>query len=472
MIFRGFSRLGAPLRPFAGYLPEYKNLLRLGLPVMITQLGIIVVSFADTMMVARCGTAELAASAFVNSIFMVAIVMQFGFAAGLTPLVGSLFSRGDSSGVGGMLKAGVAVNAALSVGFTVLLGILYFFIDRLGQDPALLPLARPYYLIVLASLVPMAVFNAFQQTSNGCTDTATPMWLIIASNVLNIIGNWLLIGGELGFPRLGLTGAGLSTLLARLVCVAGIVAIYLCSRSRRKYMDGWHMARGAEHRRRCRTVWTTSWPIMIQSGIECFLWSFGGVVSGWFGKIQLASYQVVNVVAQLGFMVYMGFGVATSIRVANYVGLADWRGVRRITVAGLHITLLLATLASLGFWLFFHPLVGLFTPDPVVQAAAVPLLLPLILYQYGDAVQLTYANALRGTGIVRPLMWSALISYIAVGVPAIMALAQWAGMGNVGVYYSFSIALVSVAVLYRISFSRAVRHLEAGPLIVGVSEGR
>ncbi|MDE6805792.1 MAG: hypothetical protein K2J05_03190, partial [Muribaculaceae bacterium] len=99
MNFRGINRIGAALLGRARYGTEYKNLLRLGLPVMVTQLGVVAVSFADTMMVARCGTAELAASAFVNSIFMVTIVMLFGFAAGLTPLVGSLFSRGDSDGV-------------------------------------------------------------------------------------------------------------------------------------------------------------------------------------------------------------------------------------------------------------------------------------------------------------------------------------------------------------------------------------
>lgn len=452
--------MGGALLGRASYGTEYKNLIRLGLPVMITQLGVVVVSFADTMMVARCGTSELAAAAFVNSIFMVAIVMQFGFAAGLTPLVGRLFSQGDSAGVGAMMKAGFVTNLLLSCAFTVILGIVWFFTDKMGQPPELMPLVRPYYLIMLGTLIPMAIFNAFQQTSNGCTDTATPMWLIIGSNALNIFGNWLLIGGELGFPRLGLTGAGLSTLVARVAGTVGIVLIYLFSRRRRPYLDGWRMARGEDHRERCREVWNTSYPVMIQSGIECFLWSFGAVVSGWFGKVQLASYQVVNTVAQLGFMIYMGFGVATSIRVANFTGVRDYGSVRRITTAGLHLILLLATASSLVFWFFFHPLVAMFTPDKVVQAAAVPLLLPLILYQYGDAVQLTYANALRGTARVKPLLWVAVVGYILVGVPVILWLAKGLGMQNVGVYYSFTVALVLVAVLLWLSFRRAVKWLE------------
>ena len=460
MNFRGINRIGAALLGRARYGTEYKNLLRLGLPVMVTQLGVVAVSFADTMMVARCGTAELAASAFVNSIFMVTIVMLFGFAAGLTPLVGSLFSRGDSDGVGAMMKAGFVTNLLLACAFTLILGGVYFFVDRMGQSPDLMPLVRPYYIVMLCTLIPLGIFNAFQQTSNGCTDTATPMWLIIGSNALNIFGNWLLIGGELGFPRLGLLGAGISTLTARVVAAIGIVIVYLVSSKRRPYIEGWKKAHGAEHTARCVMVWKTSYPIMIQSGIECFLWSFGGVVSGWFGKVQLASYQVVNTVAQLGYMIYMGFGVATSIRVANFTGINDFMGVRRITTAGLHLILVLATGSSLAFWLFFHPLVAMFTPDPVVQAATVPLLLPLILYQYGDAVQLTYANALRGTARVKPLLWVALVSYICVGCPVILWFAKGLGMQNVGVYYSFTIALILAAVLLWWSFRRAVAWLE------------
>lgn len=460
MVIRGVNRLGAALRGATQYKAEYKNLVKLGLPVMVTQLGVIVVSFADTMMVARCGTSELAAAAFVNSIFMVAIVMLFGFAAGITPLVGALFSKGDHKGVGGMLKAGFYTNVMLACVFVAVLSVVYMFVDRMGQDPALMPLVRPYYLVVLCTLVPMAIFNSFQQTSNGCTDTVTPMCFIIASNVLNIFGNWLLIGGELGCPKLGLLGAGISTLIARFFAMAGIVITYLVSRKRRPYMDGWRAAQGEEHRQRCREVWVTSYPIMIQSGIECFLWSFGGVVSGWYGKVQLASYQVVNTIAQLGFMVYMGFGVATSIRVANYVGLNDFRGVRRITTAGLHIILVLATVSSLGFWVFFHPLVALFTPDTAVQLAAVPLLVPLILYQYGDAVQLCYANALRGTARVKPLLWAAVVAYLCVGCPVIYLFAEVLGYHNVGVYYSFTIALMIAATLLWWFYRRAVKWLE------------
>lgn len=459
MRMRGKKMSGGVRALVESYGGEYRTLVRLGLPVVLTQLGVIVVSFADTMMVAAYDTTALAASAFVNSIFVVVTVMQIGFAAGLTPLVGALYSRGDSAGVGGMLKAGLSANAVVSLAFTLLLGILYFFLDHLGQPGEILPMARPAYLLMLGSLLPMAIFNTFQQTSNGCTDTATPMWLIMAGNVFNICGNYALIFGRFGCPELGLTGAALSTLMTRVLVMVAMWAIFANSQSRKRQMSAFGSLRvlGEKGRRLVRRVWNTSYPVMIQSGVECFLWTFGAIVSGWFGTVALASYQVVNTIAQLGFMIYMGFCVATSIRVANLTGLDDIAGVRKVAAAGLHITLALATLSSLAFLLFFEPLVNLFTEDTAVVTAAMSLLVPLILYQYGDATQLLYANAIRGTGDVRPLLWVSLLCYIVVGMPVVYLSAVTLGFGVPGVYYSFSVSLWLAAGLLLAGFYRIIR---------------
>lgn len=437
------------------YKLEYKNLWKLGLPVLITQIGIIIVSFADTMMVGAYGTDELAAAAFVNSIFMIATVMQIGFAAGMTPLVGALYSRKKEHEVGVTLRGGLQINILVSLCFTAIMGGIYFFLDRFGQPEELLPLIRSYYLIILATLLPMAVFNCCQQTANGTTDTATPMWMILGANVVNILGNYCMIYGHFGLPELGLTGAGLSTLTARYIAMAGIVLTFFMSRRYRPYLKG--LREGSEEIGQTRRkVWSTSYPVMIQSGVECFLWTFGAIVSGWFGKIQLASYQVVNTISQLGFMTYMSFGVATSIRVANYTGLRDIAGMRRITSAGIHLNLLLATMASLIFLVCGRQLIHAFTPDTEVIAVALTLVAPLILYQYGDAIQLTYANALRGTSDVKPLLWISIVSYIIIGVPLLLFLAKAVGWGNMGVYYSFSGSLFVASLLLRRAFNKAV----------------
>ena len=441
------------------YKETYIGLLRLGLPVLVTQVGIIVVSFADTMMVGAYGLDELAAAAFVNSFFMVAVVMQIGFAGGITPLIGALYSKGKRHEAGRTLRAGLQVNALVSVFFMALMGSLYFFIDCFGQPEELLPLIRPYYLVVLSSLLPMAIFNCCQQTANGTTDTAMPMWLILGANVLNIVGNYALIFGHLGCPRLGLLGAGLSTLTARTLACIGIL---LCLSHRQRYRDYWQgvldSSSGVGALR--REVWLTSYPVGIQSGVECALWSLGAIVSGWFGKVQLASYQVVNTIAQLGFMIYLSVGTATSIKVANCTGLRDVTGIRRIASAGLHLNLLLGTLASVVFIVWTRPLIHLFSPDEAVILSAMSLIVPLVIYQYGDAVQITYANALRGTSEVQPLLWVAVVSYLVIGAPLMLLLAVGSDMGNVGVYYSFSGALMSASLLLWRVFVRVCHRKE------------
>lgn len=440
------------------YLQSYKSLIRIGFPVLITQLGVITVSFADTMMVGAYGLDELAASAFVNSLFLIVVVMLMGFAGGVTPLIGALYGKGEHNEGGIMLRASLQVNLMVAIAFSVIMGAIYFFLGNFGQDPEILPLAKDYYLIILGSMIPMAVFNCFQQTANGTTDTATPMWIILCADVINIAGNYLLIFGKYGFPELGLAGAGISTLVARTSAAVAIVVVFAF---RRRYKPYWRplVSLHAGGARRV-SVWKTSYPLMIQSGVECALWSMGAVASGWFGKVQLAAYQVMNTISQLGFMTYMSFGWATSIRVANFTGVNDFKGIRQTTAAGLHLVLLLCTLASLIFLFFTRDLVNIFTPETDVIAAAIPLIAPLILYQFCDGIQLTYVNALRGTSEVKPLLWISLLSYLVVGIPLLLFMAVSLGMETVGVYYSFSGALLCAATLLFLTFRKVLRAKE------------
>ena len=154
------------------YKEEYAALVRLGFPVLLTQLGVIVMSFADTLMVGAYGVEQLAASAFVNSVFLIPMVMLSGLAAGITPLVGALYTKRKPYETGRIARAGLQINAIVSLIFTAIMGALYFYLDRFGQPDELLPVIRPYYLTLLTTLLPMSLFNALSQTSNGMTDTS------------------------------------------------------------------------------------------------------------------------------------------------------------------------------------------------------------------------------------------------------------------------------------------------------------
>lgn len=437
---------------------EYRAIAKLGFPVLVTQVGIIAVSFADTMMVGSYGTNELGAASFVNNLFLVPIVALIGFSTGMTPIVGALFGKGNLEDSGTSLRSGLILNIGMALLLTAVMGAIYFLLPGFGQPEELMPLIRPYYLVILSSVVFNAIFTCCQNASNGMQDTVMPMWIMIGGNLLNILGNYLLIFGKFGFPELGLLGAGISTASARLLMAAAILIGFGLRRRYGPLRAG--MARTADSQT-YYTVWKTSYPIMILNGVECCLWALGAVVCGWFGTPQLASYQIANIVGQFGFMIYISVGVSVTVRIANFTGTKDVEGMRRSSRAGLHLMLTLATLASLFFIFTGRHLFGIFTSDEAVIDAGLPLVIPLVLYQYFDAVQVNYGGALRGTGHVKPLMIVAVVSYIVFGAGSLFLFAKGFDMGNVGVYYSFSVTLLCAAVMLLHYFRRALREIEA-----------
>lgn len=187
---------------------NYRALLWLGIPIVIGQIGVIILGFADTLMIGHHSTHELAAASFVNNMFNLAIIFSTGFSYGLTPIVGSLFGQNRCEEVGRTLKNSLAANTLLAAIVCLVMAVLYWNIDKLGQPEELLPTMRPYYLVLLASLPFVLWFNGFKQFTDGITDTRISMWILLGGNVLNIIGNYLLIYGKAGFPELGLLGAG------------------------------------------------------------------------------------------------------------------------------------------------------------------------------------------------------------------------------------------------------------------------
>lgn len=437
---------------------EYKALVRLGFPVLITQLGTIIVSFADTMMVGAYGTDELASAAFVNNLFLVVMVAMIGFATGMTPLVGARYGKGNLEEGGVYWRAGLVLNLALSILASLAMTGVYFFLPEIAGSDELLHLTRPYYLILLSTVIPAAIFNCCLQTSNATTDTAMPMWIMIGGNVINVVGNYLLIFGKFGFPEMGLIGAGIATAAARYAMMIAIVVLMLTRKRFRPLKKGLRLRPGKFV---FKDTLLTSYPIMIQNGMECILWSLGAVVCIQFGKLEVAAYQIVNIIGQLGFMVYLSCGIAVSIRVANYTGMMNIEGIRKTARAGLHIVLIMATLASLLFIFYAKPMLGLFTGDMAVIEVAIPMIAPLVLYQYCDATQLNFSNALRGTADVKPLLLVSFISYLCIGIVSLYVLAVEFDLGNAGVYYSFALTLLSAAIMLYYFYRRAVRRLQA-----------
>lgn len=433
----------------------YARIIRLGLPILIGQLGTIVVGFADTTMVGHYSTEALASASFVNNVFNVAMFASLGFAYGLTPLVGALFSQGAGHRIGTLMRTAVAANLLFALLLTAIMSVVYFNLHLLGQPEELLPVIRPYFLIVLSGMVPVTLFNVFAQWSYAINRTRMPMWIILSANAINILGNYLLIYGHWGLPEMGLNGAGISTLAARLISMIAIMIIFFTQNQFRDYRKGF--LSGRIQTSSFRRVNATSWPVALQMSFESGSFTMAAVMSGWISATALAAFQVVVILGTLGFCIYYSMAAAVSVLVSNAAGLSDRRLMRRTAGVGYVIMLVLATASSLLFIFGGAHIMPLFTDDPAVISLALTLIVPLALYQYGDATQITFANALRGTSRVMPMFWISLISYIVVGIPATWTLAFPCRMGIYGIILSFSLSLFLAAALFLYFFMRTTR---------------
>lgn len=436
------------------------SILKLALPVMVSQIGLILVAFADNIMVGRYSTQALASSSFVVNVFNIVIIGGLGFSYGLTPIVGALFAGRKQGDIGRIVRVGLRANIAVGILMSLVMGTLYFFLDRMGQPDELLPIIRPYYLITLAGLIPLAVFNVFAQWSYGIRNTAMPMWILLSANAVNIIGNYMLIYGNWGAPEMGLTGAGISTLTARIIAMVAIVAIFLIKRSNRTYRTGFSGRDTSDGQRMAKVV-RTSWPVALQMMFETGAFSLCAILAGWLGTVPLAAFQVIIIVGTLGFCIYYSIGTAITVQVSNDAGAKSLAACRRSAFDGYAVMLFFAAISSSIFILFGRQLMGLFSQDEAVLAVAGSVIFPLVLYQIGDATQITFANALRGTANVMPMLWIAFVSYVVVGLPSSYILALPAGLGVYGILLSFSLSLFLAAALFMRAFIKTTgsKHL-------------
>ena len=433
----------------------YGSILKLGLPILVGQLGMIVVGFADNIMVGRYSTEALASASFVNNLFNITIFCCIGFAYGLTPVVGALFSQKRSEDIGATMRTGLWLNIAFTLLVMTVMTVIYYNLEHMGQPEELLPLIRPYYIIYLCGMLPVTIFNVFAQWSYGIKNTSLPMWIILVTNVINIIGNYTLIYGHFGAPELGLTGAGLSTLLARVTATTAIIIVFFCFRRNALYRKGYCAARVT--RPALWRIWKMSIPVSMQMTFESGSFTVAAVMSGWLGTVALAAFQIVVITGTLGFCIYYSIGSAVAILVANEAGRADNSAMRRVAWSGYHILLCLMVMSSLIFIFFGRSIMNAFTDDPVVLGVAFTLIFPLVLYQVADATQINFANALRGTSKVMPMLWIAFVSYVVIGVPATYLLGFPAGLGVYGIILSFSCSLAVAALLFLYFFLKTTK---------------
>lgn len=439
---------------FHRYGSHYKALLQLGVPIVVGNIGQVVLSFADTLMIGWHSMRELAAAAFVNTMFLLLVIFALGFSMGLSPIVGRHFGRGEHGSIGRVLRAALVANLLLAVLLLAVTALLYVNLHRLGQPAELLPLMKPYLLVNMLSIPFACVTNVFKQFFEAIGRTKVSMVVMVCGNVTNIVGNALLIYGLCGMPEWGLLGAGVSTALSRVLMMTGFVLVFAFGSSYRTYRrDMLAMRTDAALFRQLNVL---GWPSAVQVGIETAAFTLTSVFVGWIGTQALAAHQIMITMSGLFYMVYLGIASAVLVRVSHFNGQHDWKAIVDTSKAGFHIILVMASTVAVPVFLLRHQVGGWFTSDAQVGELVAVTIIPLILYQFGDGLQCTYANALRGLACMKPLMRASIVAYIGVSIPLSWLLGIVFGGGLLGVWSAFPVCLFVAGILYLRIFRRLV----------------
>ncbi len=457
---------------FRAYYPFYKRNLKLAFPVMLTQFGAALVGLADSIMVGHYGTTDLAAVSFSNALFFTVMVFAMGALMGITPLVGHVHGRLEKLLKDGTTDEEIAhkheqITSYLTNGlvFTVLMSILSLallapcigFLDMFGQEPEVVTCARPYYILIVLSIVPFLLFTFSKQFLEGLGNTTIAMLITIGCNLLNILLNWVLIYGHWGLPAMGAEGAGWASLIARCLMPVCFFIAMLSKADWRRYLTS--MRRYLITRREVEHLLTIGMPIGLQSFAEAFLFTASFVIIGWISKESLAAHHIANQMADLTFMLALGIGSATTIRVSHQLGKGDLQAVRMASHASVHLCLLMNTIGAAIMIFGRNVIPYIFTNDPEVIPIASTLLIIAGTLQYADGLQCIGAAMLRGIQDVRVPMRIALFAYIGVALPLGLALTFPMGLGAKGMWIAFVIALAIPAVLFHVRFHNQMKRM-------------
>lgn len=391
----------------------------------------------------------------VNNLFILAILLTLGYSVGAVSQIGALYSQKRKERIVSILKSSILADSLQGLLIVLALIGLYVALPYMGQPDELVPLMRPYLVIQIASLPFMAVSNAFKQTTDSINDTAVSMTIMLIGNVWNVFFNWVLIFGHFGAPEMGIIGAAWATFSSRVVIFILSVLVFFVRPKYKQYTQYWHTAK--LNRKDVFLLNRLGWPIAIQMGMETASFSLVAILIGWLGTNNLAAHQVMLNIANAIFMFYVGISNAVSIRVSNYNGLNSMQGVRHAAFAGYHIILALGIVLSIIAFSFRHDVSLLFTDNEEVANIVAVLAFPLVLYQFGDGMQCTFANALRGLGDVKKLMWYSFLAYIVISLPLSYIFGITLHWGTFGIWMGFPFGLTAAAILYLKRFLKMTK---------------
>ncbi|WP_127139272.1 MATE family efflux transporter [Flagellimonas oceanensis] len=451
---------------FQNYTKEFAYNLKLSYPVILGMLGHTFVAFADNIMVGQLGTAELAAVSLGNSFVFIAMSLGIGFSTAITPLVAEADGAKDQAAGKSALKHGLVLCTLLGLSLFGLIQVAKPLMYHMEQPPEVVELAMPYLDLVAFSLVPLIIFQAFKQFSDGLSQTKYPMYTTIVANVVNITLNYLLIFGSFGFPKLGIVGAAVGTLVSRVIMVAFIW--YLLQRKEKFEAYVTHFNFRKIEKKVMRKIISLGFPSALQMFFEVAIFTAAIWLSGVLGKNAQAANQIALNLSSMTFMVGTGLSVAAMVRVGNQKGLRNHKELKRIAESVFFLTLLVEVAFAAIFLLGRHwfPTIYLDVDDIANQAdntevifIAAKLLLVAAFFQISDGLQVVVLGALRGLQDVRVPTLITFIAYWLIGFPISYYLGLHTSFESTGIWIGLLSGLTASAVMLYLRFNFLTKKL-------------
>ncbi len=427
----------------SAFRSELAAATRLAVPVVLSQLGMMLMGVIDTMMLGHLSAEALAAGALGHILTLCPMMIAYGILAALDPLVSQAHGAEDSAAIGGHLQRGLAMAAALTAPIVLLLLDVGPFLRLLGQQPEVSRDAATFVRGILWGLLPYFLFVALRQTLQAMSHVRPAVMAIAIGNVCNLTFNWILIFGHLGAPALGVRGSAFSTSISRWV-----MFLYLLIASRRHLAPYWRgfTAEAIALRDHLRML-RIGVPIGLHNTVELLIFAIGAVLIGQIGVTALAGHQIAINLASLTYMVPLGVSGAAATRVGNAIGRRDPTGARLATKACLALGAGTMLACAILFLLFPGPLARLYTNDPAVIAMVTALLPIAAAFQVFDGLQVVSAGVLRGAADTTFPAAVAFLGYWVIGLPTGWILAFRAGLGARGLWWGFTVGLAAVAIL-------------------------
>ena len=442
------------------YLSKAGELLKLAMPVMLAQLGYIAVQVADSAMVGMYGGEDavpLAAVAFGTSISWLFTFLCMGISIGLTPIIGELFVQERRQEMAHYMQTSLLFYPIFGVICMALQIASEPLLYKMGQPIEVVDMALPYYRLMAYCLPFGMLYGSFKQFLEGVGNTKSAMIVSVITNIINIALNYIFIFGKCGCAEMGIYGAGLATLLSRILNPLILGTYFVCSRRYREYLA--LFSRKTDYLGNALRLLKLGMPIAGQMVLEAAAFIVTGVMMGWFGAEAISANQVGNTYGNCTFMMVLSLGSATTICVSHAFGRRNIEEVAAVVRSALAMAVIWGSAVIVAFVTLRHAMPLLFTENREVIALASQMLVLYATYQLSDAVQCVFVAILRGLQQVKSIAAISFVAYIVINIPVGYIVAFHLGMGATGLIVGYIVGLSVAALLYGIQAYRYMRYL-------------